>query len=98
MQYLVEILVKKKEGVLDPEAAVIEKVAINLGYEVNDLKTSKKNSFVSKKNSSPKAEKEANKLTDELLANKIIEEYKISVIKFRGLETPNEKKLRIGTK
>lgn len=77
MTYLVKILVRRKEGILNPEAKVIEKAAQQLGYNIGNLDKGNHFSYISEQNTKDKAEKEASELCNKLLANIIIDRYEI---------------------
>jgi phosphoribosylformylglycinamidine synthase subunit PurS len=78
MSYLVEILVTFKSGILNAEAQTIENaLKEGLGYEVDDFNKGKYFSYVSRQKTDTAARKEAEELSDKLLANIIIENYKI---------------------
>ncbi|MEK6926055.1 MAG: phosphoribosylformylglycinamidine synthase subunit PurS [Nanoarchaeota archaeon] len=81
MSYLIEILVKPKDGILNPEARVIGEAAKSLGYDLKNLNKGKYFSYASEKSTKEEAEKEAKELSEKLLSNPIIEKYEIVSIK-----------------
>ncbi len=81
MSYLIEILVRRKKGVLDPEAMVISNAIKQLGYNVENFGQAKLFYYVSKQETEVDAKKEAKELSDKLLTNPIIERFDIISIK-----------------
>jgi len=81
MGYLVEVLVKYKPGVLNPQGRVIEGAARNLGYKIENLDTGKYFSYVSKMEDENTTKIEALALSNKLLANPVIERFNIVSIK-----------------
>jgi len=80
MSYEVEINVKLKKGLLNPEANTIERSLKLLGYKnVSDFDT--KRAFVMKVDaSSPEeAEKQADEMCKRMLVNPVIQDYDIIV-------------------
>ena len=90
MSYLVEILVKYKKGLLDPEAKTIQSALAQMGYDVSELKTGKYFSYTSNKKSKEDARKQAEELSNKLLTNPLIENFNIISIKEYNSEKNNE--------
>ena len=77
--FKVEIYVKLKKDVLDPQGKAIKNSAANLGYK-DIIEVSQGKYFeviVKNSNSIDNAKEKARKLSKNLLVNEIIEEYKI---------------------
>jgi phosphoribosylformylglycinamidine synthase len=77
MVYLVKILVRYKEGILNPEARVIGEAAKSLGYDLSNLDKGKYFSYTSGQNTRENVENEASGLSKKLLSNPIIEKFEI---------------------
>lgn len=77
MPYLVKILIERKPGVLNPEAKIIQNAARQIGYDVANFEYGKYFSYASKQKTREKAEEEARELSGKLLANPVIENFKI---------------------
>ena len=81
--FKIEIYVKLKKDVLDPQGKAIKKAAINQG--LNDIFEVSQGKYfeVIVKNSADqnKAKIKAVKLSEQLLVNEVIEEYKIIKVK-----------------
>ena len=81
MVYQIKILIERKEGILNPEAMVIQNATRQLGYEVENFGCGKYFYYESKEPTEESAKKEARDLSDRLLANPVIEKFKIISIK-----------------
>ncbi len=76
----VVVNIRLKEGVLDPAAKAVEHALYSLGFDrVSGLKMAKQISFDLDVDSKKEAKKIAKKMCEELLANTVIENYKIKV-------------------
>ncbi len=82
MPYLVEILVTYKKHIRNPEAGVIQACIRNvLNYDIENMDKGKYFSYVSKQKNEEDTKKEAEELSDKLLANINMETFKILSIK-----------------
>jgi phosphoribosylformylglycinamidine synthase len=76
----VEIEVKLKKGLLNPEAKTIERSLNLLGYKnVSNFDTKKSFAFKMDVKDAKEAEKQADEMCRRILTNPVIEDYKISV-------------------
>lgn len=76
------VYVKLKEGVLDPQGLTIKKALEKLGYQnVKEVRSGKFFEIVFESNGTPQSTKFLNEISNELLANPIIEKFEIEVVK-----------------
>ena len=76
----VTITIKKKPGVLDPEAQAIKKAISSLGFDdIQNLMLSKQVIIEIDTDDKERAKYRAAKMCEALLANTVIESYKIEV-------------------
>ena len=81
IEYSIRIQVLPKQDILDPQGQAVEKALKSMGYnDVKDLKIGKEIVFKVKAESTEKAKSEVNQMCERLLANPVIEDYKIEVI------------------
>lgn len=77
---ILEINVGLKEGVLDPQAKAIYNALKSLGFSnIKDVKLCKQIVLELNNNDKEQALSEAKKMSEELLANMVIEDYKINI-------------------
>ena len=83
MNFKIEICVKLKNDVLDPQGKAIQKAAYNMGLKnISEINQGKFFEIVIRNaNNLDKAKKIANELADKLLVNNIIENYEIASVK-----------------
>ena len=81
MEYVVKIKVELKPGMLDPEAITIENALNNLGFKASNLHTARLFTFSVQAGSSDEAIAEADQVGKKLLANPVIHNYSIEVLK-----------------
>ncbi|ODS38328.1 MAG: phosphoribosylformylglycinamidine synthase, purS protein [Candidatus Altiarchaeales archaeon WOR_SM1_86-2] len=80
MEFNVEIKVKLKKGVLNPEASTVKRALNLLGYkEVLDVKTAKIIRLSVEAENEEKARKLVGDMCKRLLVNPVIEEYEIII-------------------
>ena len=80
MKVLVNVHLKK--GVLDPQGKAVHHALNSLGYEdVKDVRIGKQIILDIDTNDEEKAIKEAKEMADKLLANVVIENYEVEVMK-----------------
>ena len=78
---IVVVNVTLKEGVLDPAGKAVSHALLSLGFDnVKDVKIGKRIVLDIDEKKKKKAKKKAKKMCEELLANTVIEDYKIKVI------------------
>ena len=82
MSYLVEILVMKKESVLDPQAKAIKNALESLGFErIRSLRYGRSYSYSTDIKTEKDARIQAEEICKKSLANSVNECYEISSIK-----------------
>lgn len=79
MKFKIEIEVKTKDGVLNPESKTIYQALNNHGYAIESLVMNRKFYIVLDSNSSEEALITARKMSEELLANTIIQDFDITI-------------------
>ena len=78
--YSVRVQVLPKQDILDPQGQAVEKALMSMGYKgVKDVKIGKEIVFKVKSESIEKAKFEVNQMCERLLANPVIEDYKIEI-------------------
>ncbi|MBN2518142.1 MAG: phosphoribosylformylglycinamidine synthase subunit PurS [Candidatus Altiarchaeota archaeon] len=81
MKFTVNIEVKLKEGLLNPEANTIQRSLNLIGYKnVSDFDTEKMFSMKLEAKSKDEAAKQADEMCRRILVNPVIQDYKISVV------------------
>ena len=79
-QYSVRVQVLPKSDILDPQGQAVEKALQSLGYkEIKDLKIGKEIVFKINAVSEHEAKNQIKEMCDRLLANPVIEDYKIEI-------------------
>ena len=77
----VKVIVSLKEGVLDPQAKAIHHALQTCGFaQVENVKLSKEIILDIQDNNKVEVEKSAHKMCKELLANTVIEDYKVEIL------------------
>ena len=78
--FSIRVQVLPKSDILDPQGQAVEKALISMGYKnVKDIKIGKEIVFKVKAESVEKAKSEVNQMCERLLANPVIEDYKIVI-------------------
>ena len=78
--FSVRIQVLPKSDILDPQGQAVEKALTSMGYkDIKDVKIGKEIVFKVKAESIEKARHEANQMCERLLANPVIEDYKVEI-------------------
>jgi len=78
--FSVRVQVLPKQDILDPQGQAVEKALISMGYkDIKDVKIGKEIVFKVKAESTEKAKFEVNQMCEQLLANPVIEDYKIEI-------------------
>lgn len=78
--FSVKVQVLPKKDILDPQGQAVEKALTSLGYkEVKNLKIGKEIVFKISANSKTNAEIQVKEMCEKLLANPVIEDYKIEI-------------------
>jgi len=76
------VYVTPKEGVLDPQGKVVERSLHTLGYPgVKDLRVGKVIEFTIEAASSAEAEDQVRQMCERLLANPVIEDFRLEIVK-----------------
>ena len=75
----ISAIVTLKKDVLDPQGKVVEQTLINMGNKnISNVRQGKYFEFNIEENDKEKAEKVINEFCEKLLANTVIEDYKIN--------------------
>ena len=78
--FSIRIQVLPKADILDPQGQAVEKALVSMGYkEVKDVKIGKEIAFKISTDSKINAEEQVKEMCDKLLANPVIEDYKIEI-------------------
>ena len=74
--------VKLKEGVLDPQGKAISHALGSLGFSgIEDVRIGKQIVLTLNESDEKKAKEDVKKMAEELLANTVIEDYEIEIVK-----------------
>jgi len=74
----VSVIITLKKDVLDPQGKVIQQTLNGMGFEdINEIRQGKYFEIDTKENDKDKAEKKVEEMCNKLLANLVIEDYKI---------------------
>lgn len=76
----VKLLIKKKKGVFDPEAKVVETTLKHLGFSITNPKFGKILSFEIDAKNIESAEKKVRKMCTDFLVNPVLEDYSFEII------------------
>ncbi len=79
MRYSVTIEVSTRDGVLNPESKAILQALQGHDFAVSELVMNKRFYLILDANNIQEAEKEANKMCEDFLANPIIQDYTIQI-------------------
>jgi phosphoribosylformylglycinamidine synthase len=80
MQFLVKVFVTPKQSILDPQGRAIEHSLKSLGFEpVQAVRVGKFITFQLEAASVDRARDVASRMCDQLLANTVIEDYRVEV-------------------
>ncbi len=80
--FSVKVQVLPKKDILDPQGQAVEKALISLGYkDIKDLKIGKEIVFKLNATSKLEAQNKVKEMCDKLLANPVIEDYKVEIDK-----------------
>ena len=78
--FSVRIQVLPKQDILDPQGQAVEKALISMSYkDIKDVKIGKEIVFKIKAESIEKAKSEVNQMCERLLANPVIEDYRVEI-------------------
>jgi len=75
----VSVLVRPKEGILDPQGEAVESSLRQLGFPVGDARVGRVIDLEVKASSADEARAEVERMCERLLANPLIESYEIEV-------------------
>ncbi|AAB84675.1 phosphoribosylformylglycinamidine synthase, purS protein [Methanothermobacter thermautotrophicus] len=84
MKFMVEVRIRLKKGMLNPEAATIERALALLGYEVEDTDTTDVITFTMDEDSLEAVEREVEDMCQRLLCNPVIHDYDVSINEMEG--------------
>ncbi|MDX9693892.1 MAG: phosphoribosylformylglycinamidine synthase subunit PurS [Methanothermobacter sp.] len=79
MKFNVEVRIKLKKGMLNPEAATIQRALALLGYEVENTNTIDIITFTMEEDNMKKVEEEVEDMCQRLLCNPVIHDYQITI-------------------
>lgn len=79
MKFNVEVRIKLKKGMLNPEAATIQRALALLGYEVENTNTIDIITFTMEEDNIKKVEEEVEDMCQRLLCNPVIHDYQINI-------------------
>ncbi|BDH79445.1 MAG TPA: phosphoribosylformylglycinamidine synthase subunit PurS [Methanothermobacter sp.] len=79
MKFNVEVRIKLKKGMLNPEAATIQRALALLGYEVENTNTIDIITFTMEEDNKKKVEEEVEDMCQRLLCNPVIHDYQINI-------------------
>lgn len=78
--YRATVYVRLKEGVLDPQGTTIKRALGDMGYKgIEDIRSGKFFEISFHSNSRKEALKLVNEISDKLLANPVIEDFKVEI-------------------
>lgn len=75
MKFMVEVRIRLKKGMLNPEASTIERALALLGYEVENTDTSDIITFTMDEESPEDVRREVEDMCQRLLCNPVIHDY-----------------------
>ncbi len=79
MEYLAEIIIELKAGMLDPEGTTIKRALEHLNYHTGSVKTSKRYLIELEAEDIEKAREQIEQMCQKLIANPIIHNYTIKM-------------------
>jgi len=78
------VLVRPKEGILDPQGQAVESSLRQLGFSVGDARVGRVVDLVVEASDPATARAEVERMCERLLANPLIESYEIEVVEAGG--------------
>ena len=78
------VLVRPKEGILDPQGRAVESSLRQLGFSVGDARVGRVVDLVVEASDPATARAEVERMCERLLANPLIESYEIEVVEAGG--------------
>ncbi|MDI6702488.1 phosphoribosylformylglycinamidine synthase subunit PurS [Methanothermobacter wolfeii] len=84
MKFHVEVRIKLKKGMLNPEASTIQRALALLGYSVEDTDTIDIITFTVDEDSLEAVEREVEDMCQRLLCNPVIHDYEVSISEMEG--------------
>ncbi len=79
MEYLAEIIIELKAGMLDPEGTTIKRALEHLNYQTNSVRTSKRYLIELEAEDMDRAREQIEQMCQKLIANPIIHNYTIEM-------------------
>jgi len=79
MQYQATVTIEQKAGMLDPEGTTIKRALDHLGYAAESVKTAKLYTIVLEAESAEVAEQKVDEMCQKLIANPIVQNYRIEL-------------------
>ncbi|BAW31325.1 MAG TPA: phosphoribosylformylglycinamidine synthase subunit PurS [Methanothermobacter sp.] len=79
MKFNIEVRIRLKKGMLNPEAATIQRALALLGYEVEDTDTIDIITFKMEEDNIKRVEEEVEDMCQRLLCNPVIHDYEIKI-------------------
>jgi len=74
------VLVRPKQGILDPQGQAVESSLRQLGFSVSDARVGRVVDLEVDSNDVPTARAEVERMCEQLLANPLIESYEIELV------------------
>ncbi|ADL58215.1 MULTISPECIES: phosphoribosylformylglycinamidine synthase subunit PurS [Methanothermobacter] len=84
MKFMVEVRIRLKKGMLNPEASTIERALALLGYEVENTDTIDIITFTMNEESPEDVRREVEDMCQRLLCNPVIHDYEFSITEMEG--------------
>ncbi|OYT64270.1 phosphoribosylformylglycinamidine synthase [Methanosarcinales archaeon ex4484_138] len=81
MKYIVDITVQLKDGMRDPEASTLQRSLEQIGFKTHKLTLAKKFHVTIDAESEDAAEEQGRAMCERLLANPVIHNYTITVVR-----------------
>jgi len=80
--FSVKVYISYRKGILDPQGVAVEKAAHSLGFnKVKDVRVGKQIILALDESDETKAKKDVEAMCEDLLANTVIENYEIEIVK-----------------
>ena len=80
MKFKAEVIIVPREGVLDTQGNAVEKTLTNLGYKgLDEVRVGRIVRMNMESSSAAEAKKSVESMCEDLLANELVETYKVSV-------------------
>jgi phosphoribosylformylglycinamidine synthase PurS subunit len=80
MRYQIEVMIKLKKGMLNPEASTIQRALALLDYQVEDTDTIEIIKFNLEAKNTEDAQEEVDEMCHRLLCNPVIHDYEINIL------------------